>query len=270
MRVAHISDLHFGRLSYPDIQEDLIDSIRTAECDAVLITGDLTQRARRSEFRAARAFLDALQLPQLVIPGNHDMHAWWHRPDLRIFNPFRRYQKKISKELEPELSLDGLAVLGLNTSHGLSIKGGRCIPEQIGQIHEYFLPQPPDTFKVLAVHHPLLPLQPFKEFDVAHRGEQLVHAAMECGIDVICAGHWHLTYIESYDTFFRRILISVAGTATSDRGRFPHGGANAWVLIEKNSLGLDTQFYRYDRDTRIFNLMNHTRYLPDGQNEEIT
>lgn len=269
MRVAQISDLHFGRLAHPQIQEYLIASIRAARCDVVLITGDLTQRARRSEFEAAQAFLSALPSPHLVIPGNHDMHAWWHHPELRIFNPFRRYRQWISEDLEQEVTLEGLAVLGLNTAHGLTVKGGRCTIQQIKKVYSYFLGQPPGTFKVLAVHHPPLGLRPFKEFDVARNGEELVQAAVECSVDVVCAGHWHLTHIEFCNTFAGRILVSVIGTATSDRGRFPQDGINSWVLIEKKSQGIETQYYIYDHEARTFNLIEHSRFLPDGQDETI-
>ncbi len=269
MRVAHISDLHFGRLSSAHIQEDLIASIRAAGCDAVILTGDLTQRARRSEFRAARAFLNALPKPLLVIPGNHDAHAWWHHPELRIFNPFGRYKKWISKDLEQNISCEGLAVLGLNTAHGLTVKGGRCTIQHTEKVYDYFLQQSPDAFKVLAVHHPLLALQPSKELDVARNGEDLVQAAVECGVDVVCAGHWHLPHIELCNTISGRILVSVAGTATSDRGRFSHDGGNSWIRLEKTSQGIETQYYIYAQESRTFNLIEHTRYLPDGQDETI-
>ncbi len=269
MRIAHISDLHFGRIASAHIQEDLITSIRLSECDAILITGDLTQRARTREFRAVRAFLNALPKPLLVLPGNHDAHAWWHHPELRIFNPFRRYKTWISRDLEQSLSHEGLAILGLNTAHGLTIKGGRCTAQHIEDVYDYFLQQPPDAFKVLAVHHPLLALQPSKELDVARNGEALVQAAVECGVDVVCAGHWHQTHIELCTTYAGRILVSVIGTTTSDRSRFPDVGVNPWILLEKNSQGIEVQYKTYDREARVFNLIEHIRYLPDGRDETI-
>lgn len=54
--VAHISDLHFGR-----VDEGLLDPLRRAlegvAPDLLVISGDLTQRARAKQFEAARAYL---------------------------------------------------------------------------------------------------------------------------------------------------------------------------------------------------------------------
>ena len=70
--LLHISDLHFGRVD-PATVEPLTAAIRALARNVVIVSGDLTQRARAAEFRAARAFLDALPRPQIVVPGNHDV-----------------------------------------------------------------------------------------------------------------------------------------------------------------------------------------------------
>ena len=251
MRIAHLSDPHFGRIVSVREQEALIESIRTHKCDAVLVTGDLTQRARVSEFKAARDFLCALPEPRLVIPGNHDVHAWWHRPDLRIFNPFRRYKKWISTELEQEITTSNLAVLGLNTAHGLTFQGGRCTDSQVERIHNFFLCQPSDKFKILAVHHPLVALEGIAARDVARNGKQVLVAAAESGVHVVCAGHWHLSYAEMCEVIGVRLLLVMAGTATSDRWRFPQFGMNSWCLVER-SPELSVQVYTYDLSTHSF------------------
>ena len=269
MRVAHISDPHFGRIASTHVQEDLIDSIHTHKCDAVLVTGDLTQRARRSEFRAARGFIQALPEPRLVIPGNHDVHAWWHRPDLRIFNPLRRYKQKISKELEPTIMIPGLAVLGLNTAHGLTVKSGRCTPWHLGRIRKFFTEQSPETFKILAVHHPLSTVGAFPMLDVAHNGEQVLATAAENRVDVVCSGHWHLAHVEIYDTGATRLLLSLAGTAISDRWRTPQMGMNSWNLIEKKSQWIEIQVYVYDEMARVFEVDRSIRYLEGGRIETL-
>ncbi|MCY4204721.1 MAG: metallophosphoesterase [Bacteroidetes bacterium] len=252
MRVAHISDPHFGRLVSADIQQDLVDCLHTHGCDAVLVTGDLSQRARRSEFRAARKFLDAIPQPSLVIPGNHDVHAWWHHPELRLFNPLRRYKKMISRELEPGISIPGLAVLGINTAHGLTIKGGRCTLSHLDRIRTFFVEQLPETFKILLVHHPLSVPEEFSGLDAARNGKQVLTAAIESGVDVVCAGHWHLTHTEICDISGSSLLISIAGTATSNRWRVPQQGVNSWNLIEKKTESIEIHVYNYDRNSRTF------------------
>lgn len=48
----------------------LMDKFRP---DLILISGDLTQRARTHEFRLAKEFIRKLPAPVLVVPGNHDI-----------------------------------------------------------------------------------------------------------------------------------------------------------------------------------------------------
>ena len=70
--VAHLSDPHFGRIERATVQA-LIATVTEARPDVVVISGDLTQRAKEREFQEARQFLDALPSPQIVVPGNHDV-----------------------------------------------------------------------------------------------------------------------------------------------------------------------------------------------------
>ena len=70
--LVHLSDLHFGRVDEA-LLEPLIESVRAAKPDVVVVSGDLTQRARTGQFRDAAAFLARLPSPQIVVPGNHDV-----------------------------------------------------------------------------------------------------------------------------------------------------------------------------------------------------
>ena len=94
--------------------------------DLVVVSGDLTQRAKPEQFRQARAFVDrieALGVPTLTVPGNHDVPLYrvWER----IFNPFGCYRKYFSPELEPVYRDDELLVVGINTAFGWTLKDGR-------------------------------------------------------------------------------------------------------------------------------------------------
>ena len=87
--VAHLSDLHFGRED-PRVVEAVLQDVDAQHPDLVVVSGDLTQRARRGQFQAARAFLDRFKAPVLVVPGNHDIPLF----DLarRFFRPLKRYR----------------------------------------------------------------------------------------------------------------------------------------------------------------------------------
>ena len=70
--IAHLSDIHFGRVD-SRIIEPLVQTIEAVAPTFVAVSGDLTQRARRSQFRARASFSTSLRVPVLVVPGNHDV-----------------------------------------------------------------------------------------------------------------------------------------------------------------------------------------------------
>lgn len=265
MRLAHVSDPHFGRIASPHVQEDLIEDIRVRRCDAILITGDLTQRARRGEFKAAREFLKTLPQPYIVVPGNHDVHAWWHRPDLRVLDPLRRYKQQLIRQLEQSVTVQGLAVLGLNTAYGFTVAGGRCTAQQVRRVRSFFSKQPPNTLKVLAVHHPLTTLKVSEKPDLARGGDKLFAAAAEAGVTVVCAGHLHCAHVEVCIEGGNELVVSIAGTATSDRWRTPQTEMNSWNLIETDNRNLEVQIRTYDRDTRTFSVYRQVTHSFAGQ-----
>src|ERR1700693_6279987 len=151
--IAHISDLHFGRHSAA-AADDLLASLRERDPDLVVLTGDLTQRARQGEFIQARHFLNRISQPKLVVPGNHDMPLY--NPFQRFLTPFAKYHRYISSlGLSGDLfSNEEMAVLGLNTARATAHKSGRISTEQIAQVRRTFSEVPPGVFKVLATHHP--------------------------------------------------------------------------------------------------------------------
>src|SRR3954453_20827658 len=79
--IAHISDLHFGKVD-PPVAEGLIADLAGRKPDLLVVSGDFTQRARARQYEDAAAFLRRLPTPQLVVPGNHDipMYDWGFIP----------------------------------------------------------------------------------------------------------------------------------------------------------------------------------------------
>jgi 3',5'-cyclic AMP phosphodiesterase CpdA len=192
--IVHLSDLHFGRVDHA-ILEPLIESVITARPHLVVISGDLTQRARTAEFQAARAFLDRLPQPQMVVPGNHDIPM--HNPLTRFVQPLKKFRSYITEDLEPFFADEEMAVVGLNTARSLTIKDGRINDRQIMRTHERL---------------------------------QEVFAA--CGVDAFLAGHIHVIYAgqtaERYQIDGHSALVIQAGTATSTRVR---GESNSFNVI---------------------------------------
>src|SRR5260370_2586859 len=151
--IAQISDLHFGRHS-DAAAEDLLTSLREHNPDLVVLTGDLTQRARSGEFIQARHFLNRIAQPKLAVPGNHDMPLYnlFHR----FLTPFAKYHRYISfLGLAGDLfSNQEIAVLGLNTARRFTHHSGRVSTEQTALVRRTFPTVPSVVFTVLPPHRP--------------------------------------------------------------------------------------------------------------------
>ena len=225
--IAHISDLHFGRVDHA-ILPALARAVTAAEPDLVVVSGDLTQRARQREFAEARRFLDTLPFPRIIVPGNHDVPLYDVVSRWRA--PLAKYRQYINNDLAPFYADDEIAVLGINTSRSLTFKGGRINRAQVAASCTRMEARPADTTRILVTHHP---------FDVAEGGSGRVRRAgmamaafARCRIDMILTGHLHISRTGSSTARYRiagySALMIQAGTATSSRQR---GERNAWNVI---------------------------------------
>lgn len=232
MRLAHISDVHFGRIADPDIVAALTQAINAAAVDAVVVSGDLTQRARKREYKAAAALLSAFDAPTLVVPGNHDVYPWWH-PIKRLRTPLTRFRRYIEPNPTPTLEQPGLAVLGINSAYGYTIKGGTIGADERAAIGQYFADQPAAAFKVLVVHHHLITLKMERGHDVARHAQRTLETAIAHNVDLVLCGHLHISHVEPITLSDRahQLVIASAGTATSDRGRGSNRATNYFNLI---------------------------------------
>ena len=93
--LVHLSDLHFGRVD-ERLLDPLVAAVTAARPDVVVISGDLTQRAKRPEFEAARAFIARLPGPRVIVPGNHDVPLY-NVVD-RFLRPLARFRRGSSGE----------------------------------------------------------------------------------------------------------------------------------------------------------------------------
>ncbi len=225
-RILHLSDLHFGR-ARPELLAPLTRQINTLAPDLVAISGDLTQRARSTQFREAQGFIDALDAPVLVVPGNHDIPL--HDPVARILHPWRNYRRIISADLEPEHIDNRMVVLGVNTVNRFAHQSGRFTRSALARIERTFGDAGLRT-RVIVAHHPL----EHRATDTKKPMRGADHAAnrlAELGVDLILTGHLHSWRAApfAYRDGRRAVLQVHAGTGLSTRLR---GEENDFNLIE--------------------------------------
>ncbi len=244
MRVlVHLSDLHFGRIS-PPILFPLRKSIQETKPDLVVVSGDVTQRARPAQFGEARAFLDALPGAKLVVPGNHDVPLY----DVyqRFFHPLRRYRAHFSRTVEPEYTDDEIAVLGVNTARSAVVKGGRINERQVARLRARLCALDARVTKIVVTHHPLDLPEPYAARHLVGRAAMAMAHFAHCGADVFLAGHFHTSHAGDTTLRYRipgfAALVVQAGTATSTRGR---GEANAFnvLRIEAGALTVEQRVW---------------------------
>jgi 3',5'-cyclic AMP phosphodiesterase CpdA len=243
-RIAHLSDLHFGRTD-PAAVESLAKDISANPPDLVVISGDLTMRARRSEFIEAKAFLDRLPAPFFAVPGNHDITAY--RPIERFVDPYRRWQTYISKVFEPKWQDEEIALIGLNTARSMTLNWnwahGSVSHQQMARVRSDLEVLPSNLFRILVAHHPFMAPEGADDTRLVARSSLALEMFSRAGANLLLSGHLHLGYRRSYERHVEAerageagpvaesigpMIVLHASTATSTRLR---GHRNAYNLV---------------------------------------
>jgi 3',5'-cyclic AMP phosphodiesterase CpdA len=256
--IAQISDLHFGRHSV-EVTESLLASLAANRPDLVVVSGDLTQRARPSEFAEARRFLNRIEPPKLVVPGNHDVPLY-NLTD-RLLRPLRNYNRYIGPLDQPAgFYNDGkLAVLGLNTSRRFSRKNGRISLEQIESIKQLFASVPPHAFKTVVTHHPFATSAGEADLELAGRSALALRALAASGVKLLMSGHHHVASSGNRIEMTTRssMLIVHAGTAISTRLRGGEGNSYNLVRIDPQLVTVRVLEWRGDRGFEVRKVSQH-------------
>ncbi len=266
-RIAHLSDIHFGAND-----EKIVSAteawLQERQPDLVIISGDLTQRAKIEEFKQASAYLSRLRhsgFRVLVVPGNHDVPLY----DVfrRFAAPLDRYKKHIEDDLFPWFENDEVAVLGINTARSLTIKDGRINDDQIAIIKQRFGAVLPSKTRILVTHHPLYAMPMGKGGELSEavgRHRDATKAVCEAGVHIALAGHFHQTYAESARKMVEyagSTLVVQAGTATSTRLRNNELQSFNWIHAHRND---EVELQVVVWDGAAFQRGNHERFVHDG------
>jgi 3',5'-cyclic AMP phosphodiesterase CpdA len=219
--IVHLSDIHFGRLDRRTI-EPLLTAIRGVMPDLVAISGDLTQRARRTQFAEARAFLDRLSFPLLVVPGNHDVPLY--NLPARFLDPFGGYRRYITHDLEPVHDAGEVIAVGMNSARSLPFHGGGRLNEaQVAGAAARLRAADREAIKIVVTHHPFDLPAGHRRGDLIGRSDMAMQQLAAAGADVFLAGHLHVSHVghsaERYRIAGHSALVVQAGTlSTRERG----------------------------------------------------
>ena len=225
LTIVHGSDLHFGKPHRAEAAEAFESTIRSVSPDLLVVSGDLTQRAKVGEFQQARAYLDRFEgIPTVVTPGNHDVPLY--RVFERLMDPYRNYRRYITDRLDYVTDLDRAMVVSLNSAAPRArIVNGMVRRSQLGFALEAFRKARPEQARIVVLHHHIASAPDYEADRPLVGARKVLDALDDMGVELILSGHIHRAYLaNSRDEFTARkrdggITIVHSGTTTSWRGR---------------------------------------------------
>ncbi len=261
--VFHVSDLHFGRPAVPEQIEAIEAMIQAEAFDVVAISGDHSQRARAGEFQRASVFIrDAERVSRVItIPGNHDV-AWWRAPfglgdKKKVYSWYRRF---ITKDLEPVLSVPGATFVGLNTSHGVTLRTltwnvrdisilGDVNRQQMKKARDAFEKAPPSDARIIVMHH-----NPVRgELSGRHglkNTQKILGTFADMGVDLVLCGHDHQESVHYIEHTRKGTVISTAGTVSS-RSRGGRPSSVNVITLTPSSVEVTTRVWSSENRTFV-------------------
>jgi len=228
--LMHLSDLHFG--AHDHVVCDAVQRLaHRLGVSMVVVSGDLTQRATAAQFEQAANFVHGLHARStLVLAGNHDLplFAWW----LRWGRAYERYAHWFGIDQEPVRQAGAFYVVGVNTTRAWRHERGSLSSAQIEHVALLLARAPPDAWRIVASHHPLVGRT---ADDPAHRparADEAVQRWQTAGAQMLLSGHVHEPGLLEPRP---GLWASRAGTAVSHRLR--HGSPNSLVVLSIEASG---------------------------------
>jgi 3',5'-cyclic AMP phosphodiesterase CpdA len=214
--LLHISDTHFGT-EQPPVVEALVTLAAQQRPELVVLSGDITQRARPVQFRAAQACVGRLGAPVLAIPGNHDIALF----DLwaRLTRPYAGFSAVFGVDLEPVYATPDWLVVGVNTTRARRHKHGEVSAAQIERVACLLASASPRQLRVVVVHQPVAVPLDSERCNLLRGHAEATRAWAAAGADLVLGGHIHLPFTLPLHGLVRRLWAVQAGTAVSKRTR---------------------------------------------------
>lgn len=253
--LLQISDPHFGT-ERPAVVEALLAFAHDARPELVVLSGDITQRARAGQFATARRFVEQLPAPVLAIPGNHDIPLW--NLFARFGHPYDGHRRAFGDDLEPTWNSEALRVLCVNTTRPHRHKHGEVSMPQMERVAAQLAAARPKQLRVVVVHQPVAALVESDRGNLLRGHDIAVQRWADAGADIVMGGHVHLPYVLPLHGAKRPLWAVQAGTAVSRRTR--DGVPNSVNRLAWN--GITCAVERWDHDGRAFALHSTTELKP--------
>lgn len=262
--ILHLSDTHFGT-EQPPVVAALLTLAQQQQPDVAVLSGDITQRARSSQFAAARAFVDRLGIAaRVVVPGNHDIPLF--NLKARIFEPYRRYRQAFGVNLEPEYEDAAMLILGVKTTRRYRRKDGTVSDDQIQRTCERLRRAAPDQLKIVVTHQPVHVIRPIDEENLLRGRDLALQDWARAGADLILGGHIHLPYVRplrDHHQLSREMWVVQAGTAVSWRVRAKAPNSVNIVRYQPAATRCTAERWDYGADSQTFALAETTELVID-------
>lgn len=265
--IAHLADVHFGGVADLELVEAVEAQVPELGADAIVISGDVAQRARHGEFQRALALVQGFRrvAPVLVVPGNHDVQ-WWRSP-FGLLGPaprYAKYRRYFGADLGPVLEVPGAVIAGMVSAHGLSLGSltwnqrdltvkGHLPKAETERAARAFAAAPAEAVKVAVLHHNVLRGRLSQRMGLAHWKD--AQARLDAiGADVVLCGHDHE---EGAGDLPRGTVISTAGTiSTRSRGQRPC----SFNVVTVDEGAVSVRHWRWDRPAGRFVPSDEARF----------
>lgn len=242
--LLHVSDTHFGT-EVPAVVAALQRLSERLDPDLLVVSGDVTQRARRRQFEAARRTLGALRARhRLFVPGNHDIPLF--NLALRLADPYRGWRRAFGRELAPRIEDAELLVLAVRTTRRWRHVNGQVSRRQVEAVAQRLHRASPRQLRVVVAHHPVHVPRVEERHNLLRGHRDAIRRWSEAGADLILGGHIHLPYVLPLTAAPRPTWIVQAGTAVSSRVR--RGVPNSVNVIRYEPTARRCRIERWDCD----------------------
>ena len=220
VKIAHISDLHFGRFrgAVPERVEACKRSLEGFNPDIVLVTGDLALFGSRRELILAKKFLDSLPYEKVVVPGNHDVLNGFYLPKINPWNRLRSFHRHIP--FQNDIKIGNLQIIGMDSTTFYSIGKGKIDIKEFDRFSKN-----KDVIKCLALHHHIVAIPGTGEANIIKNVDKVIGSIIKHNIQYVFHGHRHKRMHFRMDSFVwdkrldNPVDIFACGTTLSKRIR---------------------------------------------------